>query len=34
MERRTTVTRGGSMAGYPFEMEILSIICMNMMTRK
>lgn len=34
MDRQTTRTRGGNMAGYPFEIEILSIVCMNMMTRK
>ena len=34
MDRTMTKARGGSMAGYPFEIEITLIICMNMMRRK
>ena len=30
----TTKASGASMAGCPLEIEILSIICMNMITRK
>ena len=34
MERMTTKAKGGSIAGYPLEIDITSIICMNMMTKK
>jgi len=34
MERTTTKIRGGAIAGWPLEIEITGIICINMMTKK